>query len=374
MKFHIFENVFSAHGNVAQFSRDLAAALRAEGHAVSLWEVGGPIHQNNVIQALQTEADALITFTGNGTDRNSAPNNVHNRSRARLIDLYLDPMAISLDAIPLPINRRILGCTSPDGLATLRPLLRADNRLLPLPHAADPTEPVPWTQRDIPILLIGNCPETPAAIRARWQAYRPEVAQLLDEAASLILSGNGIGLFDAVNARQARRPHVPLAEFRSYCTEVDRLIRAHVRAAAFAQLSTLPMTVIGEGWNKMPAGRAQLLGPRNAAEAAALTRRAKISISLTTPYHGSHERVFRAMAARAVAVATPSPWLSETIRADAMTITPPEAIADTVAALLGNDSDAEAMAERGHAALIHAHTWRHRARAIAGWLADPTLQ
>jgi hypothetical protein len=175
LRLHVFENRASAHGNVALFGRELARALSEDGQDVILSPVGGPEYEGNVIAALSDPAaDAIITFTGNGTDPNPDPAaNAFNRCRARLVDLYLDPMALYIDSLVLPIGRRLMATTSPDGLIGLASLVKAGQSLRLLPHAADPVEPLPWAERDIPVLLVGNNPIVPAGVLRQWRAFPP---------------------------------------------------------------------------------------------------------------------------------------------------------------------------------------------------------
>ena len=74
------------------------------------------------------------------------------------------------------------------------------------------------------------------------------------------------------------------------------------------------LTLVGPGWEPVAAAapgpmRATLLGSRPAAEVADLTARARIIVNSCTPYHGSHERLFQAMAAGATALSSPTAWL-----------------------------------------------------------------
>jgi spore maturation protein CgeB len=112
--------------------------------------------------------------------------------------------------------------------------------------------------------------------------------------------------------------------------------------------------------------RARLLGARTAPEVARLTAQARIVVNSCTPYHGSHERLFQAMAAGAVALTSPTAWLGRAAPDGVLAQTRPDlgdaaALADR---LLDDPAQAQAIAAAGRAWFEASHTWVHRAAAI----------
>ena len=375
MRFILFRGS-SLYGSVDRMLDALAATLAAQGDAAPIIDATAPDYVARLQQAIsQGPVDAFLGFSGIGLDLR-AENNLFNTLGKPMVSIYLDPLLLYWNQVVTPIRRRLIFTTAPGDVDYWCQTLGVPVPIRHLPHAATPLPaeepPVPWGQRDIDLLHAGTAPADPAALRAAWVQHGPKVEARLNA----MLDAHDAEPFAPLPEIIARVGH-PVAALAApqslypYFQTLDLYLRARVRWRMLRPLLDQPLTLVGPGWEPVLAAatgpvRARLLGARPAAEVAALTRRARVVVNSCTPYHGSHERLFQAMAAGALALTSPTVWLAAAAPTAALAQTRPD-LADAAAlaaGLLARPHEAEAMAEAGRAWFEAAHTWAHRAAAI----------
>lgn len=375
MRFILFRGS-SLYGSVDRMLDSLAAALIALGDAAPIIDATAPDYIVRLQQAITDgPVDAFLGFSGIGLDQR-AEGNLYNALEKPLVTIYLDPLLLYWNQVATPIRRRLIFTTAPGDLEYWRGKLGVPVPLKHLPHAATAlpagTAPMPWAARDIDLLHAGTAPADPVALRAAWAEHGPKVEGRLNA----MLDAHDADPFAPLPDIIARVGH-PVAALASpqslypYFQTLDLYLRARVRWRMVAALLGHPLTLVGPGWETVVAAaagpvRARLLGTRSAAEVAELVARTRIVVNSCTPYHGSHERLFQAMAAGAVAFSSATAWLGETAPADVLAQIRPD-LSDVAAradGLLQDPARAETMAEAGRAWFEGAHTWAHRAATI----------
>jgi glycosyltransferase involved in cell wall biosynthesis len=262
---------------------------------------------------------------------------------------------------------------TPHHLPLCRGRIRGDLPLHHLPHAAAAGSSLPWQDRDIPILVCGAVLADPKQTRAGWAAHGRPVQERLEA----ILAGHQRAprrpLHDIVLETLGDQPVTPELLY-SYFSVVDSYLRRVIRTDLLQAAGTLPITLVGPGWDALiPADSSiRLLGEQPAAAVLGLMARAKLVVNALPAYYESHERPFQAMAHGAAAATVVAPWLNEAVGLDALCPLPdsPAAAAETLAAALGQDGDLAALAARGRAAFIDGQTWDHRLDQLLSWIQD----
>jgi hypothetical protein len=372
MRFILFRGT-SLYGSVDRMLDSLAQAFTAGGDDAPILDATA---SDYVVRLQQTIADgpidAFLGFSGIGLD-GRAENNLYNALGKPLVSIYLDPLLLYWNQVATPIRRRLIFTTAPGDVDYWSGTLRLPVPIRHLPHAATPdAAPLPWTARDIDLLHAGTGPADPATLRAGWAQHGPKVEARLNAMLDAHDAAPFAPLPEIIAA--AGHPVAALAapdSLHPYFQTLDQYLRARVRWRMILPLMALPMTLVGPGWEAAAAAapgpvRTRLLGAKTAGEVAGLMRRAKIVVNSCTPYHGSHERLFQAMAAGAVALTSPTAWLDAAAPAGVLAPTRPDLsdAAALAADLLADPGRAAAMAEAGRAWFEGAHTWAHRALTI----------
>jgi hypothetical protein len=244
-----------------------------------------------------------------------------------------------------------------------------------MPHAANPVNrllQVPWARRKIPVLFSGTAPEDPKALRAGWSAHGEAVQQRLNDILDAHDKDPLAPLIPVI--AQVAHPVARLEEpdtLYPYFVTLDTYLRARSRWRTALGLMALPTLFIGPGWDRVAAAndgpmRATLVGEQPAAAVIEQIAQAKLVVNTCTPYHGSHERLFQAMAQRAVAFTTETSWLRNLAPEGSVAQfrAGVEDITHRAETLLEPDSVAEEIAEDGYRWLSSTHTWRDRVRSI----------
>ena len=375
MRFILFRGS-SLYGSVDRMLDNLAAAFLAQGDAAPIIDATGPDYIRLLQQAITDgPVDAFLGFAGIGIDQR-AEGNLYNALEKPLVSIYLDPLLLYWNQVATPIRRRLIYTTAPDDLGYWRGKLGLPVPLHHLPHAAVAlpagSAPVPWDRREIGLLHAGTAPADPAGLRAGWAQHGPLVEARLNG----MLDAHDADPFAPLPDIVARVGH-PVALLAApqslypYFQTLDQYLRTRARWRMILALLGHDLTLVGPGWETVLAAatgpvRAKLLGVRPAPAVAELTARARIVVNSCTPYHGSHERLFQAMAAGAVALTSPTAWLGLTAPDGVLAQARPD-LSDAAALadwLLNDPARAEAMAAAGRAWFEAAHTWAHRAATI----------
>ena len=375
MRFILFRGS-SLYGSIDRMLDSLAAAFVAQGDEAPIIDATGPDYIPLLQQAVSDgPVDAFLGFSGIGIDPR-AEGNLYNALGKPLVSIYLDPLLLYWNQVATPIRRRLIYTTAPGDLDYWHGTLGLPVPLHHLPHAAAALPPgmapMPWDRRPIDLLHAGTAPADPAGLRAAWAEHGPLVEGRLNG----MLDAHDTDPFAPLPDIIARVGH-PVASLAApqslhpYFQTLDQYLRARVRWRMILGLLDHHLTLVGPGWEPVVAAatgpvRAKLLGPRTAPEVAQLTAQARIVVNSCTPYHGSHERVFQAMAAGAVALTSPTAWLG-LAAPDAVLAQARPDLSDAAALADGLRNDPAAavtMAETGRAWFEASHTWAHRAAAI----------
>lgn len=375
MRFILFRGS-SLYGSVDRMLDSLAAAFEGQSDAAPIIDATGPDYVRLLQQAINDgPVDAFLGFSGIGIDQR-AEGNLYNALEKPLVTLYLDPLLLYWNQIATPIRRRLITTTAPGDLDYWTGTLGLPVPLHHLPHAAIPlppgTAPTPWERRGIALLHAGTAPQDPAAMRAAWAQHGP----LVEGRLNAMLDAHDADPFAPLPEIIAGVGH-PVAALGSpqslypYFQTLDLYLRARVRWRMILALLDRELTLVGPGWGAVVAAapgkvRAKLLGAKPAPEVAALTADARIVVNSCTPYHGSHERLFQAMAAGAVALTSPTGWLRDFAPDGALAQVRPD-LADTATVadgLLTDPAQAQVLAEAGRAWFEAHHTWAHRAATL----------
>ena len=364
----------SLYGYLNRFTEALAAALAEAGDAIVMIDTEQPDHLARLQQALQAgPVDGFVGFVRNGLIR-QAQNNPYNLLDRPLVSIYLDPLVIYWQDVVTPIRRRVVFSTAPDdpalwsqGFGITVPPIRH------LPHAAAPLSageaPAPYERRDIDILFSGTAPPDPAGLRSSWLKQGPVIAKSLFRLLDAYDADPGQSLGALILRLE---PGLGSPEAMSFHFQaIDTYLRARARWQTAQALMALPAVFAGPGWDAVAAPladpiRATLLGALESGGVADLMRRSRIVISTCTPHHGTHERIFQAMAVEAVALTTETRWLRDNAPADALVQFRPgrDDVAALAADLLKDPGKAAAIAGAGRRWFEAGYTWTHSAAAV----------
>ncbi|MGB8839520.1 MAG: glycosyltransferase [Aliidongia sp.] len=362
----------SLYGSVDRMLEHLAAAFRDEGDEATILDVTQPDYAARLRHELAGGVDGFVGLTGIGLDLR-AENNLYNALDRPFASIYLDPLLLYWDQIKTPIRRRIVFTTAPGDVDYWAG--RTDVPIRHLPHAAElppALHRLPWRRRDIDILFAGTAPDDPVALRGGWAEHGGAVEARLNDMLDAHDADPLAPLIPviATHGHPAARLDEPDTLY-PYFRTLDLYLRARSRWLTALALLTLPTQLVGPGWDRVIAAstrpvRAILAGEVPAGELAERFGRARLVANSCTPYHGSHERIFQAMAGGGVAFTTETAWLRLMAPAGSLVQFRPgaEDIAARAASLLDPGSAAEAIAADGLRWMVSAHSWRHRVRSI----------
>ncbi|MBN9527353.1 MAG: hypothetical protein J0H82_14175 [Alphaproteobacteria bacterium] len=357
-------------GSVAAQLAGFAAAFRSLGHRVLTPDSRAPDYGRQIAGAAAGgDVAFVLCHSGIGFDQTPGPANLYRRLGIAVVAVYVDPALLYWDQIALDDVDHLVTLISEDDVAWCRRQLPG-RRFLMLPHAADPiAQPLPWSERDLEIILVASAAGAPDDLRAAWRDFGPAVAARLEamlEAQAAEPERHLADLVAATGRDLGLDLSAPLAA-HPYVATLDRYLRSSLRWQAAETLLDRPLTVIGDGWQRLAArgGPARFLGRLELAEAQALVGRAKLSLNPTTGYHGSHERVFHALAAGTAAMTTDGAFWRE-LGADL----PLRRYRGRPVAALPVGAVLQDAAERGHTLLAGQHDYGARARRLlsaVGW-------
>jgi len=362
----------SRHDTVNRMVCEMAAALGRRGCAVHGIDLRLPGADRMVAARIESGAvQVVVSFTGFGLDRR-VHGNLYDRPGLRLVSIYLDPLLLYWDQVTLPIGGRLITTSSPDDLEVCR-RYRPDLRVALLPHSAPRVVPLPWGERDVPLLFAGSV-VPPATLRAGWRdfgaAVEGRLAAILDQvrATPALPLDRAVCAVAAAEGLDLDSP----ARLHPYVATIDAYLRAETRWRAVESLRDRPLWLVGAGWDGLAEhGAIRHLGPLPNERVAALTGRARIVLNACAPWHGSHERLFQGMAAGSAVASTWSAFAAEAAFAPALTLSRPggAGLAEAVGGLLDDPATAEGRAALGHRMFLAAETWDHRVARLFDLLA-----
>lgn len=366
----------SLYGSVDRMLDQLAGAFDAEGDEVVIIDATRPDYGVRLKHELDDDVGGFLGISGIGLDLR-VENNLYNTLDVPFASIYLDPLLLYWDQVETPIRRRVIFSTAPDD-----PPYWAERVSVPVRHLPHACEPLPrerlppWQHREIEILFAGTAPEDPAALRSSWAAHGPAVERRLNDMLRVHDADPLAPLLPVIAAygHPVARLDDPNSLYPYFAT-LDTYLRARARWRTALPLMALSTCFIGPGWERVAASaagpvRASFAGEVPTDEVVQRFAHTKVVVNTCTPYHGSHERVFQAMAAGAVAFSTETAWLRLMAPSGSLAQFRPgtEDIAARAEALLAPGSIAEEIAGDGHHWVVSSHSWRHRVRSIKAGL------
>ncbi|MBT3359254.1 MAG: hypothetical protein HN403_06455, partial [Rhodospirillales bacterium] len=169
--------------------------------------------------------------------------------------------------------------------------LRKDVAFHHILHASHERTVRSWDERDIPIFLVGNLEENPAAMKHRWKEQGNDVARVLREM-EIVYRENPLIALEEVGAEALRREiqhQVDMRSFLNLLVLFDRYNRSVCRKRLLDAIPDLPVTVVGN-WDGYPAekrAKASFLGPVDSPVVAEMVGRSKIVLDVLPTYYGS---------------------------------------------------------------------------------------
>lgn len=353
-------------GSVAAQLAGFAAAFRSLGHRVLTPDSRAPDYGRQIAEAAAGgDVAFVLCHSGIGFDQTPGPANLYRRLGVPVVAVYVDPALLYWDQIALDGVDHLVTLISEDDVAWCRRQLPG-RRFLMLPHAADPiAQPLPWSERDMEIILVASAAGAPDDLRAAWRDFGPTVAARLEamlEAQAAEPERHLADLVAATGRDLGLDLSAPLAA-HPYVATLDRYLRSSLRWQAAEALLDRPLTVIGDGWQRLAArgGPARFLGRLELAEAQALVGRAKLSLNPTTGYHGSHERIFHAMAVATIGLAVQGAFWRGLPDGCIGLFSRPDDLPASCAGLLSGGCD---LAQAGYRSLTARHDYATRVKAL----------
>ena len=378
----LFKSV-SQYQSLNTMAQEIADAYQARGgtaHIINLRREGYA-----AIAAALAAGDirAVITISGYGiVDPFSADllYSLYRNAGVAVVSLYFDPLAYYLKQLGLPVPRRLVTTTSDADVDYWRGCPGLADEIRHLPHGAAPAPMPDWRERDIPLLFTGSGPKDPEQLRLDWIEHGRVVYGQLNRIREVCLAAAAPRSLTAIIAEvigadvDVSNPAV----LQPYFVTIDLYLRALLRWRLVSELAGRPLTVLGDGWEALAArlaarggNRVRFLPAADSPGLKALIGRSRLYLNICTPHHGSHERVFHAMAAGTLAVTTQTGWFVREAPAGVLVRFDPhrERIGEIVDDLLAAPDRARTMAAAGARWFRDHHTWSHRLDTLEGWLA-----
>jgi len=377
----LFQSV-SQYQSLNTMAREIADAWEARGVAARMVNLRRSGYEAIEAAVAGGDVRAVITISGYGIVDPHPGGRLHGIYRnagVPVVSLYFDPLFYYLDQLDAAVPGRLVTTTSDAeiGYWRSRPAPPADIRSLPHGAAPVPAPARDWRARDIPLLFSGSGPRDPEGMRLEWADHGRTVAGQLNRILEVHRAAAAPRPLDHIIA-EAIGGEVDVSNpalLQPYFLTVDLYLRARLRWRLISALADRPLTVVGDGWEalaeRLAGRRVRFLPAVDAAGVRELIGRSRITLNTCTPHHGSHERVFQAMAAGSLALTTPTGWFDREAPAGALVRLDPErdAAGPLVDDLLAAPERAETLAETGRRWFLGHHTWSHRVDTLEGWLA-----
>jgi hypothetical protein len=344
----------------------LAGAFARRGLAPAVLDLAAPDYPNR-IRAVLTEGDLALFLGLNGMGMPREAGTFHDRLEVPFLGLFVDHPAYHPERLAAPIPNLRLAFPSRTNLDFCRRALGVGVPLLHLPHAAEPVVGLPWAERDIPVFYSGSpMAADPESLRGNWRNFGATAREAME---AVVAAHDKVPRrpLESVVAEVLGLPLAAFGRYRPVFLAVDAYLRSRIKVETLKALADagIEVAVCGRGWEAVP-GRRRLLGSLDAPATFALMGRSRLVLNLLPPYYESHERVFQAMAAGALAATTPSDLWDRLFPNGECLSLPcrPDGIAATVAEILDRPEEMAERAAAGRAAFLAGHTWDHRVDAI----------
>jgi hypothetical protein len=377
----------SQYGSLRLHLDQLAAALTAMGHEVTVIDLLEAEGALPVVRAILTGADCFFAFNGMACE--TAAMEVVRRSGCVYASAYVDHPVHHLPRLTHDINKQVVFFLDRSHVQFMAAwgATRTYAHIGFLPPGANTLdEPVDtsdeaFARRDIPLLFTGTYRGPPQPAWTNW----PESAakDLVADTAQRMADDGRLPLLEALRAATvARKARLSAELLESIClllSSAQQYAEAFHRQAvltAFGEAG-VPVEVHGIGWaplcERYPSFRHA--GEGSFQETLHLLRRARLVLNINNGFvAGGHERVFTAMSAGAAVFSESSRYYDDAFtEADAparpghggeiatYSIRRPERAAGQLKALLADLPAQTAMARAGYERAKAEHGWTARA-------------
>ena len=223
---------------------------------------------------------------------------------------------------------------------------------------------LPWSQRDIDLLYVGNLKRDALERPWRHSPEAPHCDRLADRALASPDSPLHEVMLDMVREEQlAATPD----DMMLWLQRVEYFLRARLRqdAVRSAAASGLRMTIVGEGWEPPTGGdwpsTVTIRPSLSYEEFFVLAGRSKMALDASTYLNGANDRIFNLLVNRCLPVTNASGWLAKEFAGQGMRFYSMKHL-DDLGSLL-HQSLTTSLADEMDAArsfALERHTWRQR--------------
>lgn len=254
-------------------------------------------------------------------------------------------------------------------IALTLPTLRLSSTCFTPPAARiENDRSLPWSQRDIDLLYVGNLKHD--ALERPWR-HSPE-APRCDQLADRALASPDIPLHEVMldMVRDEQLAATP-DDMMLWLQRVEYFLRARLRQEAVhaAAASGLRMTIIGDGWEPRNSGdwpsTVTVRPSLSYADFFALAGRSKMALDASTYLNGANDRIFNLLVNRCLPVTNAGGWLAKEFAGQGMrfySMKHLEELAPLLQQSLSTSLADEMDAARSIA--LDRHTWRQRLGTI----------
>ena len=205
-------------------------------------------------------------------------------SPAPVVIYFVDHPAFHYPSILVPLPRLLVTFPTAHYVDFCRRHIRNDIAVHHLPHATAATDAAPWKDRELPIFLSASVMADPEPFRVAWAQHGAAVAAQLNAIVEAHLADPIKPLHEQIVPVLGYEP--PVEVLASYFITVDTYIRSRIKHELIGAITHLPLTVCGNGWERLAqrdAIAARFLAPVPAPETIGMMRRAKLVLNPLPP-------------------------------------------------------------------------------------------
>lgn len=375
----IFKGI-SQYQSLNTMATELAEAYRDHGYHVDIIDLqDSSQHQYLSSIIKKSNIHVIINISGYGLDLKLSEN-LYQGCGIPVISLYFDPLILYANQIDLPISPRLITTTADTDIEYWGVHRPGGTSIRHLPHAVAPRPVRGGRRRSGFLVFAGTGNGHPDVMRAEWSRHGPVIVDRLNRILEIVLSDTALRPLSQL-ILEAIGDDVDLREpsiLYPYFVTLDLYLRARQRWKLVCDLAEYPLLVIGEGWEPLaetlkdrPRARVTFSPARDVRALETVMARATLVLNACTPYHGSHERVFRAMALGTAALTSRTRWFAREAPTDALIQVDLERdhLGSVIDDVLTAPGKIEEIAEAGTRWFLDHHTWAHRVTCLEEWLA-----
>lgn len=365
---------YNLYETKSHFVRKFAEAMIRYGIKVTV--LNGQA-ANHSIETEMLKADITCTFNSVNPFENGRY--LFDLLKVPFLALLVDPFIYSLGILKSPYT--ILSCVDRSDCAALQ--LQGFNRIFFLPHAIEREIVASREERPYEVVFLGSCNDY-ESVRQHWLDHQPpEICQVLETAADLVLSNDLLSIFQAIGIAREQYPlpnqlNVDWVQLFRYVDQYTRgydrvqLIRS-IRSSQVHLFGSMDsaVTIFQKGWSYYVGNQPNVTIHEAVAYPQALEVLQKTKICLNSmPFFraGSHERVFMSLACGALPVTSHSLYWEEQFRYGEELLVYRSGQLDKLDAqvteLLANESRRTEMAAVGRSKVMQYHTWDCRVEQL----------